>query len=71
VSGDDAPGSLNAAHLWHVDVHQDQRRPELVGQLDRLGPLDASPASSNPSSLRSTAFAAERNGAWSSTTSTA
>src|SRR6266567_528244 len=34
------------------------------------GPLDASPANSKPSSRRSTARAAERNGAWSSTTST-
>src|SRR5689334_17382092 len=34
------------------------------------GPLFASPANSKPSSLRSTARAARRNGAWSSTTST-
>src|SRR5215472_2280232 len=33
-------------------------------------PLDASPASSNPSSRRNTARAAIRNGDWSSTTST-
>src|ERR1700684_2749573 len=34
-------------------------------------PVDASPASSKPSSRRSTALAAARNGAWSSTTRTA
>jgi len=33
----DAPGGLDAVHLGHVDVHQHQRRVQLVDQLDRLG----------------------------------
>ena len=37
VGGHDPPGGLDAVHLRHVDVHQDQRRVQLVGQGDGLG----------------------------------
>ena len=37
VGRHDAPGGLDAVHLRHVDVHQHQRRVQLVDQRDGLG----------------------------------